>query len=187
MALSGQLEKSLGLTGGTDGTEIGNLGDRLKVDVLSNTTTTNTPSWSKKLRYEDMGISTGGVARGTNISTSTSWTTIYSYAGSGYLAGCVINVETFSGWEFRLQVDGDTIFQLSDSDTTDDQVYDLDDVSDVNQAFIGLSKGSHDRLIFHPPLSIPIYYASSVVISIRRPSAGAKKFRAGLAILSKES
>jgi len=32
MGLSGQLEKSLGITGGTDQTDIGNVGDRLKVD-----------------------------------------------------------------------------------------------------------------------------------------------------------
>lgn len=33
MAITGQLEKSLGITGGTDGTDIGNVGDRLKVET----------------------------------------------------------------------------------------------------------------------------------------------------------
>jgi len=171
------------LKGNTDGTLIGNVGDRLKVDAIFNSATTTTPSWSKKLRYDDMSA----VARNTSIAPSTNWTTIYSYSGSGFIAGMLINVETFNGWEFRLRVDANTIFSLSDHEITSDTIYDLDDITDMNQSMLGLSKSSHDRLVWHAPLNIPLYYAQSVEVQIRRLASGAKKFQSGLIILSKES
>jgi len=76
---------------------------------------------------------------------------------------------------------------MLDSDITGDTVYDFDDFTDVNQAYLGISKGSHDRFLFHSPMNSPIYYSSSVQVQIRRPTAGAKKFQAGLMILSKET
>jgi hypothetical protein len=171
------------LRGASDNTLIGNNGDRLKVDAAFTSATTTVPSWSKKLRYEEMTT----LSRGTSIATSTTWTTIYSYTGSGFLAGFLVNVETFSGWEFRFLVDGDTIFSLADTDITGDAIFDLDDITDVNQSSLGLSKSSHDRLVFHAPLSSPIYFGTSVTVQIRRPTAGAKKFQAGLVVLSKET
>lgn len=183
----GDTDSSVTLQGGTDGTKIGNVSDTLKVVTTPSSATTTTPSWSKKLRYVDMNVASGGVARATSIPNSASWTTIFSYSGSGYIAGALVNVETFStGWEFRLTIDGDIVFQLLDTDITGDAIYDLDDVADVNEAYLGLSKGSHDRFLWHAPLSSPVYYATSVVIDIRR-QAGAKKFQAGLMILSKET
>ena len=173
--------------GGTNGTTIGNTNDRLKVDAQFTSITTTVPSWSKNLRYMDMNASSGGIARGTSIATSATWTTIYSYSGSGFIAGLLINVETFTGWEFKLLVDGETIFDFLDSDLSGDTIYDVDDIGDFNQATLGISKGSHDRFIFHSPLSSPIYYTSSVTVQIRRPTAGAKKFQAGLMIMSKET
>lgn len=168
------------ITGGTDNTTIGNIGDNLKVTSSPSTVAGFSSSWSSKLRYDDMT----GVARGTNISTS--WTTVYTYSGSGNLAGMFINVETFNDWEFRLVVDGETIFSLNSGDLTSDTLYDLDDVTDTNQGFLGLSKGSHDRLVWHSPLSYPIRYNSSVQVQLRLVS-GTKKFQAGLIILSKET
>jgi hypothetical protein len=173
---------------GSDGaTIIGNSLDLLKVETKPASITSTTPSWSKFLRYVDMNASNGGIARGTSIATSTTWHTIFNYSGSGFLAAFLINVETFTGWEFRLVVDSETIFTLSDNDMTSDSIYDLDDVTDSNQAFIGLSKGAHDRFIWHSPLSAPVYYSSNITIQIRRPTAPAKKFQAGLVILSKET
>ena len=171
------------LRGNTDNTLIGNNGDRLKVDAAFTSATTTVPSWSKKLRYDDMNL----IARNTDIPTSATWSTIYSYTGSGFLAGFLINHETSTGWEFRLLVDGDTIFTLKIEDITNDSIYDLDDVADLNQAPLGLSKGSHDRFLWHSPLSSPLYYDTSVSVQIRRPTAGAKRFQAGLVILSKET
>jgi len=175
------------IIGATNGTEIGNVDDRLKVDMTLSSQTSTVPSWSKNLRYVDMNASTGGVARSTSIATSTNWTTVYSYSGSGFLAGFLVNVETFTGWEFRLLIDGSQIFSISDTDFSGDSIYDFDDITDVNQAILGLSKGSHDRFLFHPPMNSPIFYSTSIKVEIRRPTAVAKKFQAGLMMLSKET
>jgi hypothetical protein len=168
------------LKGNTDGTKIGNVGDRLKVDAK-----VSVPALTSTLRYVDMNSSSGGVARNTNISTD--WTNIFSYSGSGNLVGFFINVETLpTGWVFSLLVDGASIFEMSGEDMTGDGLYDLDDVTDSNQAMLGISKGSHDRFIWHSPLGLPIQYSSSVVVRLKR-STGSKKFQAGLIILSKET
>jgi hypothetical protein len=173
------------IKGDTDQTKIGNVGDRLKVDVAFTSPTTSVPSWSKKLRYEDMNASTGGIARGTNV-TGAAFTTLYSYNGTGYIAGILINVETFTDWEFRLEVDGDVIYSLTTTDLTTDTLYDVDDITDVNQAYLGLSKSSHDRFVWHSPLGSPLYYGSNVTVKLKK-TAGSKKFQAGLIILSKET
>lgn len=175
------------IVGGTTGATIGNVGDKLKVEASFPNVTTTVPSWSNKLRYDDMNVANGGVARGASIPNSATWTTLYTYSGSGFIGGFICNVETFStGWEFRLIVDGQTIFSLLDTDLAADAIYDVDDITDVNQAFFGLSKGSHDRFLWHPPMFSPLYYSSSVVVQLRR-QAGAKKFQAGLIVLSKET
>jgi len=171
------------IKGATDQTHIGNIGDRLKVDA-SFSTSSMSVSWSSKLRYVDMNVTTGGIARGTSLSGGT-WTQVYHYSGSGYIAGIIQNVETFAtGWAFRLTVDGDVIYELTDIDITDDKIYDVDDVSDSNQSYLGISKGSHDRFIFHAPLGIPIHYSSSIKVEVKK-DGGAKKWRSGLIIHSK--
>jgi hypothetical protein len=168
------------ITATTDGAK-----KRLDVSANFSSVTTTVPSWSKKLRYDDMNASTGGIARGTNISGA-AFVTIYSYSGSGFLAGVIINVETFNDWTFQLEVDGETIFTFTSSDLTTDSLYDVDDISDFNKAFLGVSKGAHDTFVWHPPLNAPMYYATSVTVKLKK-SGGAKKFQAGLAILSKET
>jgi hypothetical protein len=170
---------------GADGTPIGNVGDRLKVDIAS-IASGNIPAWPNTLCYCDMNVSTGGVARGTSITTT--WTDVYSYSGSGYVAGFILNLETFTQWKVRFLVDGNDIFNSTDGFTSEDlagdTIYDVDDVTDSNQASLGLSKGSHDRLVFASPLRIPTRYTSSVVVKVARVS-GTKKFQSGLMVLSK--
>lgn len=148
-------------------------------------------AWSNKLRVLDMNVSNGGVARGTSI-TNSAWVDVYSYTGSGYLAGFILNLETFIDWLVRLTIDGQEIIISSDGiisdEITADTIYDLDDVTDINQAALGISKGSHDRLVFTPPLNIPIYFASSISIKVKRVATKAsKKFQAGLIWISKET
>lgn len=162
----------------------GSFGDPLGADasvtVLSN-------NWNKTLRYVDMNASSGGVARGTGITTT--WQDVFSYSGSGYVAGWILNTEVFTDWKVRFIIDGEELFDsngLLFADLTGDAIYDVDDVTDVNQSFLGLSKGSHDRLVYSAPLNRPILYKTSVVIKLARVS-GSKKFQAGLVILSKET
>jgi hypothetical protein len=142
-------------------------------------------TWTNKLSYVDMNASNGGIARGTSVSTS--WTNVFSYTGSGLLAGFLINLETFTLWDVRLVIDGVVIFTLNSDDISGDTVYDLDDITDINQAYLGISKGSHDRVVYTSPLKIPIRYQTSLVIAIKKTSGGTKKFQAGLVVLTKET
>jgi hypothetical protein len=182
---AGDADSSTSLQGGTDGTKIGNLGDNLKVVTQPISAVTQVPSWSKKLRYVDMNVASGGVARDTAITTT--YTTIFNYSGSGYVAGFLVNVETFTTWTFKFTLDSEVIFEMTAEEITTDKLYDLDDVGDFGQAYIGLSKGSHDRLVFHGPGGSPIYYESSVKVEIKRTSGATKKFQSGLMVLSKET
>lgn len=145
--------------------------------------------WSNKLRYVDMNATNGGVARGTAITTS--WTDVFSYTGSGALSGFILNIETFTTWKIRLVIDSTEEIFGSDGIISDeiqgDLIYDLDDVTDVTQSFIGLSKGSHDRIVFTCPNIIPIKFSTKIEIKLARVSGGTKKFQAGLIILQKDS
>jgi len=172
------------IIGNTTQALIGNVGDRLKVDVTLNPAS-NLPAWGSTMTYGDMNAGTGGIARGASVAQSATWTTIYTYTGSGYLAGMLINVETFTSWEFRLLIDSVEIFSLLSTDLTSDTIYDVDDVTDVNTAFLGISKGAHDKFTWHTPLETPMRYNTNVTVQVRRQTLGSKKFQAGLIILSK--
>ncbi len=106
--IKGIFPKEYRIVGDSDGTLIGNVGDRMKVDaeVTIIPSSGTIPSVGSKLRYDDMNASTGGIARGTSISTGV-WTKIYEYLGSGIVTSCLINLEDKKNWAIRLQVDGD--------------------------------------------------------------------------------
>lgn len=178
-------QEQIVIRGGTDNTKIGNDGDKLKVAVGS-LPTAAVQAWPNTLVYADMNVANGGVARGTSISTS--WVDVFAYTGAGYIAGFIVNVETFTLWKFRLVVDGNDVLDTSAGITSDDlagdTAYDVDDVTDANQAGLGLSKGAHDRFVFAAPLEIPIRYNTSVAVKVARVS-GSKKFQAGIMVLSK--
>lgn len=182
---AGDADSSTRLEGATDGTKIGNVGDSLRVISQPLSAVTSVPSWSKKLRYVDMNVASNGVARDSAITTT--YTTVFSYLGSGYVAGFIVNVETFSTWTFRFTVDSEVIFEMTAEEITTDKLYDLDDVGDFGQAYIGISKGVHDRMIFHGPGGSPIYYETSVLVEIKRTTGGTKKFQSGLMVLSKDT
>ena len=159
------------------------------VAEISGLPTASVQAWSDKLRYVDMNVASGGIARGSAVTTT--FVDVFSYTGSGYFAGFILNVETFTLWQTRLIIDGNEILigsnGISSDDMSSDTVYDVDDLTDINQASLGISKGSHDRIVFTSPLDIPIRYDSSVVIKLARTSGPSKKFQAGLVILSKET
>lgn len=148
----------------------------------------NPISWDYHFRYLDMNAGNGGVARGTSI-TNAAWVDVFSYTGSGYLASFLLNIETFAGWRVRVVVDGTEVLLGSNGILTDDvssdSVYDLDDTTDQNGSNLGISKGSHDRLIFTPALRVPIKFNSSISIKLKRDDLlGSKKFQAGLVAIS---
>jgi len=183
------------ILGGTDQTKIGNVGDRLKVDAtVSAVSGSGVSAWSKKLRYDDMNASMGGVARGTSITAASGWNTVYTYSGTGYLASYILNIETKDGWAMRLIVDGEEIFGSAGILTTDmhsDAIYDVDDsgksLNEMEES-LGLMCGSHDRIIFAGPEGYPIRFDSSITIRISRVTGAAtKKFNAGLVIIQKDT
>jgi len=173
------------IVGATTGTLIGNSSDSLK--VTANITNTAPTGYSKKLVYVDMNASSGGVARGTSI-TSATWVDVFSYSGSGVLTNFNLNIETKTLWLVRLLVDGEEIFGsagLSTDEMISDTLYDMDEISQTN---LNLFTGLHDTITWGGPLGIPINYSTSVVLKVKR-SAGApnKKFQAGLIVLTKDT
>lgn len=89
------------IKGATDGTGIGNVGDRLKTDnVISAITGAVSASFSSKTRVDL-------VTTPVNLVTG-SYTTCYSYSGTGLLLGLSAEFNN-SASLFRLQVDGENI------------------------------------------------------------------------------
>lgn len=89
------------ITGGTDGTTIGNSSDRMKADVqISAITGAVSASYSSKSRVDL-------VTTPVNLSTG-SYTSVYSYSGSGLLIGFSAEFNN-AAILFRLQVDGENI------------------------------------------------------------------------------
>lgn len=96
-------DDAIKLEGGTDDTEIGNIGDRLKVDT---TTTQNPPVSVLNAKYRILYA-----APGTTIGTS--YATIYSYTGSGILHAFALKFSS-DNVRVRLTIDGtEVIFELS--------------------------------------------------------------------------
>lgn len=179
---------------GVDGGDVEVLNGRLKTDVPPITViSTAFPSWSSKLRYEDMNASNGGVARGTSISPP-NWVQLYNYSGSGYLSSFLLNLETRDEWAFRVVIDDEELFSpagILSADMNGNSLYDLGDGSKTLnelESSIGLMFGNHDRIIFMGPSGYPLRFSSSIKLYLARVTGSlAKKFRAGLIVIQKES
>ena len=145
------------------------------------------PSCTNNLSYDDMNASTGGVARGTNISTS--FVTVYEYTGSGLFYGFRVSLQAFTAenWHIRLIVDGVDIFD-SDGILSDDIVN-----TDIYGCISGKGEYSDNSIgiavrgfvfAYHSPF--PMVYDSSIELQIKK-HGGDKDFNAGLVCLSKET
>ena len=175
------------LRGATDGTAIGNVGDKLKTTAELSITSV-TPQVNKTLRYDDMNASTGGIARGTGVSGTL--TQVYSYTGSGLLAGFLVTLETMiTGWEITLTLDGVNVINAVNSDDLSGAVlYGYDSaIKGGGNGFLGFDL-SGNSIRWNPPNSNFMPYSTSVKVYLKR-SAGApsKKFNAGLVSLTKET
>jgi len=169
----------LRLKGATDGTSIGNTGDRLKVDAQITSSAGGILSWDTDVRYEDLNTSVGGIARGTSVGSS--FTDVYNQTGSGYLTGFLITLESaFDKWEIRLTVDSNVIFTINTDDIENANIYGFDKGGDDDlRTVLGFSIHSN-TLRWTPPLKNPVSYATSIQLEIRYVKGGSKKFRAGL-------
>lgn len=144
------------------------------------------PAANSKLRIVDMNATTGGVARGTSISTT--YVTLFQYNGSGLLFGWLITCASFSSnWQVQCTIDGVDLFEgggILTSDMYSNSVYNIDSTS-ARESFVGLAV-LNNSMRFECPRLAPILYASSVVIKARRVTTN-QNFNAGLVVLSKET
>lgn len=172
------------LLGGTDATVIGNTGDRLKVDAAFSGSVTTVPS-IVKLKYDDMNVANGGVARGTAISTS--YTTIYNYSGTGSIFGFSVSFEgnILGADEFILKftVDGLVVAEISTNDIGTNSLYAAGADGD---ALIWGFQTANNNVMFKAPGNGALKYATSVQIQIKKASGSNKQFRAGVIALTKE-
>ena len=159
--------------------------NRLCVDTIASGAGALIPALTSKLRYEDMNDSTGGVARQATIGNI--WTRIYQYVGGGLLHGLLVNIETKDSWLFRVVIDGEEIFGANGIATTDmiaDAIYDVDNAATEEYQNIGIHFGDHDKILWGFG-SMPLRFYTSIQAYLVRVG-GSKKFRAGLAVISKD-
>lgn len=186
--LQKMINKILGLKqyllGGTDGTPIGNNGDKLKVETSLSTTTTTVATISK-LYYDDMNVANGGVARATSISTS--YTTIYNKSGSGHIFGFSVSFEgnIIGADEFILKftVDSLIVAEISTADIGTNALYAAGSDGD---ALIWGFQTANNNVMFKTPGNGGLRYNSTVQIQIKKASGSNKQFRAGIIALTKE-
>lgn len=188
MGLHGQLDTGTHIDGGTDNTTIGNVGDRLKVDAVVTTNGGAPSSFSKKLRYRDLNVANGGIARGTTITTA--WSTLFTRSGSGLFTGVTVNGSTMtSNWAFRFLVDGEEVFPstgLLTSDMNSLNIYNLGTTT-TNTTTQGLNVAvNSSSFFFTSPAYAPIAYSTSISV-LARATTGTKTFNAGLIVLTEET
>lgn len=178
------------ITGGTDGSVIGNTGDRLKVDA--NITGTISPQFTtNKLRYVDMNASSGGVARGTSVAGNSTWVSVFSYTGSGYLLGFCMNLATATtGWQIRLVIDTtEEVFGATGLLTSEVDTLYTYTIGTSNTPRAGAGLGTTTSMFYwSSPLDSPIKYNSKVQVFVMRATGQiAKTFNAGLLTLTKDT
>lgn len=189
--IKGIFPNPVGIRGNTDNTQIGNVGDRLKVQATV-TGNSSASSYSNKLRYEDMNATTGGVARDTAISVGPA-VKVYEYSGSGLFLGFLISLENYEndGYRIRLVVDttneilGPTGISTLTITNKDLYMWEKKAYADQVTPFILGIHPAEKGIRFQTPL--PIAYSSKIEIYVEKISGGSKKFQAGLAVLTKEA
>lgn len=161
---------SQGIRGATDGTEIGNTGDRLKVDAtIASFTVVQAFSDRMKNEYSGSTINLSGAA----------YQNVYSYSGSGYLCSFVIQSSS-DDLEMKLVVDGQTVFE----NITSKNLNDLDiRTLDPNYFFGGSGAGT----FFYSPTPFPIRYDTSVLLQARRVTGGSMSINRYLMNIVKET
>lgn len=179
------------LTGNTDGTKIGNVGDRLKVDAQVTVTSPGVSAFTEKLRYNDMNDTTGGVVRGTTITEAAGWVKVYSYNGSGVYTGMTLGIATANAkWFIRLVLNSTEELFGSNGVLTDDVdgPYGLA-VGTQNTITTGINWGTNASFFYHSsPTYNPIRFSSKVEVYVKRKTGGGSKvFNAGLIVHTKET
>lgn len=168
------------IQGGTDATIIGNVVDRLKVDASF---------VGSKTRIVDMNASSGGVARGTNITSTSTYTTLFNYSGTGQLFSFLVtfegNLVGADAFNIKLEIDNVIVLEISTADVGTNTLYNL--LTDGDESTMGMALDTN-VFRFAAPHGIGLYYGSSVKVSIKKVSStAAKAFRAGMVYMTKET
>ena len=162
---------------GSGGTLIGNVGDALK--VTSSPDPSDTPgctTFSKKLRTDFSD---------SNITMGVSYSTIYSYSGSGKLSGFTLDFNS-DDVRVKLTIDStEVVFELVLSDIEDIQLSTGDEGTDYGICNGVLVVGSGSKIQFCPPC--PIKYGSQVLIEGQRSDSDDHTMNRSIVVLTKES
>lgn len=160
--------------GSTDGTPIGNVGDRLKVDAQL---TSVPPAFSKKYRSE---------YDGSTLELTTSYQNRFTYSGSGQFIGFIL-VSTGTDITVKLIIDSDLIFELNTQDLFSVQLNDPGNSGPNSQPSAGGPSwdNSGKRYTFAPLQ--PISYATSVAIDVKKVSVAAANITDHIISLTKET
>ena len=171
------------IEGNSDGTKIGNVADRLKVDAY--VTDTLPPFLDPaKFSYIDMNASSGGIARETGVGGT--FTDVYSYMGSGVFYGFLVTLEDSAKWYIRLIADS-TYYPLFGTtglytgDVSGANLYDINDNAHAMAESLGIS--SHDNT-FNLMTHFPLKFNTKIQIQIKHLDA-TKKFRAGFVSITR--
>jgi len=129
--------------------------------------------------YEDMNATTGGLARGSTISTT--YVNIYSYSGAGLFFGFRVTFNTLNVMQIRLQIDGVDYLMgsagLSLADVASGTLYNYA----ASSPSLGIELDGN-TIVFSPPA--PLKFATSVVVKASVISGASKQFLAGFAVRS---
>lgn len=156
---------------GSDGTEIGNYGDSLKVKIDKSSDTTEIPSISSKLRSD------GDFNELTITADAPSWQTAYSYSGSGLLFDFFLDFNS-KDVKIKLTIDSEVIFTYT--------VDEIDSIKvDDRKSPTWLSEDSSNKITFNPRW--PIKYTSSVLIEVQNIGNSNKKIERRVVTLTKET
>lgn len=152
--------------------------ERLAVDAkFSGTTpgaTSPCPTVTNKLRHEFSKVSQG---------LNTSYTTVYTYSGSGAFMGFVLDFDD-DDVVVKFSVDSETIFELEAEDIDDIQQDFGSDFGINGNAGGPLWDDDDDKMIYKPPCAIS--YSSEVKIEVKTTS-GTSDLDKYLVTLTKES
>jgi hypothetical protein len=152
--------------GGTDGTLIGNVSDRLKVQNLSIGGPITT---SSKFTVE--------YNNGNTAVTGAAYTTFYSYSGSGLFWGFRVNTDQ-DGGQIQLTIDGNIIFTGITSKN-------ISDSGGASVNFEYLSRAGAGSFYFFAPY--PIDYTTSVVLAAKRDNNGNLSVQQRIIYITKET
>jgi hypothetical protein len=159
------------ILGATDDTEIGNIGDSLKVIGTDNfSSSVGVPVISPKLRFPFSE---------SNITIPTAYVTIYSYTGSGKLFGAGFRFDS-EEIEIKLTIDSNVIFEFT--------IAEIKDFDDINK---GLLKGGKDvkflGAIHEHNQPAPMAFTTEVKFEAKRSASTDRTMLRSAITISKET